>query len=91
MLRDKGPMMIHAVSGKKVGKVDGANGNGTYEGQTIGEVVGELDGVIGAAQKVQSPLHLGSAARNLLLLAQRRLGKDARDWEVVRFWERAKE
>lgn len=86
MFREKAPRMMEALGGKKI---DGATSS-EGDGQSIGEVVRELDSVIAAAQKVQSPLHLGSAARNLLLLAERRLGRGAGDWEIVRFWEGSK-
>lgn len=81
--------MINAASDSEPSvNGSGVNGNGAHAaGHTIHEVVAELEDVIKAAQKVQSPLHLGTAARNLLLLAERRLGKEAKDWEVVRCWQ----
>jgi len=86
MFREKGPQMIHTVSGKNVNANSGV-GNGVGSAATIRDFIDGLNEVLKAAQKVQSPLHLGTAARNLLLLAERRLGKEARDFEAIKFWE----
>lgn len=83
MFRDRGVLMIRAISG---GAPSG-NTSAMDQKQTIHDIIQELEEVLQAAQKVQSPLHLGAAARNLLLLAERKLGKDARDFEIVRFWQ----
>jgi len=84
MFRDRGPLMMGAISG---GALNGQVQRATGQLQTIHDITQELEEVFQAAQKVQSPLHLGTAARNLLLLAERRLGKSARDFEIIRFWE----
>ena len=83
MFRDRGPLMISVILG------GAPNGELSVMGQrqTIHDITQELEEILQAAQKVQSPLHLGAAARNLLLLAERRLGNNARDFEIVRFWQ----
>jgi len=83
MFRDRGPLMIGVISGNTPNGQVGKMG----QRQTIHDVTQELEEVLQAAQKVQSPLHLGAAARNLLLLAERKLGNNARDFEIVRLWQ----
>jgi len=86
MFREKGLQMVHTISEKNL-KANSGVENGVHSAATIRDFINDLDDVLKAAQKVQSPLHLGTAARNLLLLAERRLGKQARDFEVIKFWE----
>lgn len=83
MLRDRGPLMMGVISTNS----PSSQASAMDQRQTIHDIIQELEGVLQAAQKVQSPLHLGAAARNLLLLAERRLGGNARDFEIVRFWQ----
>jgi 3-hydroxyisobutyrate dehydrogenase len=83
MLRDRGPLMMGVISGGTPKGQDGA----MDQMQKIHDITQEMEEVLQAAQKVQSPLHLGAAARNLLLLAERKLGNNARDFEIVRFWQ----
>jgi 3-hydroxyisobutyrate dehydrogenase len=83
MFRTVGPAMMKKVSVKSAS----GEANGVPSGQKLADVVEALDEVVMRASKLQAPLHLGSAVRNLMMLAMKRLGSDAADSELIKFWE----
>ena len=57
------------------------------EGRLLRGAVEDLNDVVQRASKSQAALHLGSAVRNLMILAVNKLGPDTQGHDLVKFWD----